>query len=127
MIAGQLGDIVFEVLLSPEELEREQSWAYAEHEIAGGKNKLEATGEMLAHVKIRIRLHGLMGRWYCDPAEEADRFTQMARDQVYGDLFLGNRYLGQYAIGRISERQNRLAKDGTVMSIELALDLIEYN
>jgi hypothetical protein len=127
MIAGQFGDIVFEVLLSPEDMEREMTWAYAEHEIAGGKNKLEATGENLFTARMRIRLHAVMGRWSCDPAADADTFKKMAKQQLWGDLFIGNRYLGRYAIGRIGERHNRLAKDGSLMGIDLDLDLIEYN
>lgn len=127
MIAGQFGDIIFEVLFSPEELERECSWAYAEHEVAGGKNRLEATGEALNAVRLRLRLHAVMGRFQCNPAADMDQFHQMAKARNWGDLFIGNRYLGRYAIGRISERHNRLAKDGSVTGIEATLELVEYN
>ena len=127
MIAGQFGEIFFEVLRSPEDLERESSWAYAEHEIAGGKNRLEATGEALQTVRMRIRLHAVMGRFRCDPAADMDQFHNMARAQEWGDLFIGNRYLGRYAIGRITERHNRLAGDGSLAGIETTLELVEYN
>jgi phage protein U len=127
---GQIGDVIFEYLRGPEELTREMSWSYAEHEIAGSKSVIEYTGEKLHKVKLKIKLSAVSGFWSIDPQAELITLEDMARGDASGPeshpLIIGTRMIGYYVIEKIKEGYKRFNQAGSLISCEVELDLKEY-
>mgnify|MGYP006273910531 CR=1 FL=1 len=122
--------MVFEHMRGPESITREMTWSYTEHDIAGGKGKLEYTGEKLHQVKLKIRLSAVDGFVSVDPETEVATLEEMAsggsdKPEAH-PLIIGTRPMGEYAIEKIKETYKSFNQAGKLMSCEVELTLKEY-
>ncbi len=127
MKIGALGDIAFEFTKyhsnSFDELKRERSWKYAEHEIVKGKGKLQALGRQLA----TISFSGKFIDTFCVPLAEINRIVEEAEKQEPLVFVVGEETFGDFVIEMIAETWRETDGIGTPRVIEFDVALKEYN
>lgn len=127
MKIGVLGDIAFQVsehsINSFEELRRERSWKYAEHEIVKGKSKLQALGRQLDQVTFS----GKFISTFCVPTAEMKRLEDEAEKDEPLPFVVGEEIFGEFVIERVAETWRETDGLGRPLVIEFEVQLKEYN
>ena len=136
MKIGALGDIVFEITSDPadmggtspfansiDELKRERSWKYAEHDIVKGRGKLQALGGQLASVSFS----GKFVDCFCVPLTEINRIVEEAEKGEPLVFVVGDEVFGEFVIEKISETWSETDGNGNPRVIAFDVSLKEYN
>lgn len=95
----------------------------AEHEVVGGKARLERTGCNLAEVALRMKFTVEMG---LDPAKELSRLESLMDEGSVHPLLLENRNLGRFTLAEIREVITRTDGKGRILATEVEVKLKEY-
>ncbi|MBI4691692.1 MAG: phage tail protein [Nitrospirae bacterium] len=127
MKIGAIGDFVFELsgeyANSIDELKRQRSWKYAEHEIVKGKSKLQSLGRQLDTVSFS----GRFVDYFCIPIDEIHRLQDEAEKDEPLSLAIGDESFGEFVIESISETWRETDGSGNPRVIEFEVNLKEYN
>lgn len=128
MQLGTFGDIVFETsadrVRTWQELQRQGSARFAEHEVLHRKPRLEFLGPGLEAMTIKIRLDAQLG---LDPLTEIDalRFLRDAGEEKV--LIIGGQIFGRFVLADLTEEHRRHGRDGVLLLAEVVLQLKEYD
>lgn len=119
---GQLGDIVFENMLSPNSQELTGSAVYAEHALVNGKPRLQRTGDTLDDLKIGMKLHVN----FCKPEDVIKQLVAYRSSGAVCRYITGSgRLVGTFVV--VSIKQNDLAcgPNGGIIETDLEVSLLE--
>ena len=125
---GALSDIEFNLSASPDTLSGTDGVNYASHAIIGGKPRLQYTGAKLQTAKMAINWHYMTTP---DLQERFEKLLQAMRDRKVLELTVGkstegSAYAGQYVITNISHSVIKHNPDGSIMALNLTVDLQEW-
>jgi len=127
-IWGSLGEIEFDLSASPDTFSGTDGVNYASHPLIGGKPRLQYTGSKLQTAKLAIN-------WHCvttpDLQERFEALLKAMRDRevlelVIGKSTEGSAYAGEYVITNISHTVTKHNPDGSLMALNLTVDLQEW-
>lgn len=118
-----LGDIPFEVVGSPESIESERVYDFAEHRVIESKPVLQWMGDGLERLKFDLRLHAS----FTNPAAQLALLRHTAAAHLALPLVFGNGgFRGYFVIESIGVRSQQLSAKGTPIAIGIALALREW-
>ncbi len=118
-----LGEILFEVVGSPESLDSSRGYNFAEHRVIESKPRLQWVGNDLERLKIELRLHSS----FTNPATQLAQLKIVAGAHRALPLVFGNGgFRGFFVIESIALRSQLLSADGSPIAISAALALKEW-
>ncbi len=118
-----LGEILFEVVGSPESLDSSRAYNFAEHRVIESKPRLQWVGNDLERLKIELRLHSS----FTNPAAQLSQLKIVAGAHRALPLVFGNGgFRGFFVIESIALRSQQLSADGSPIAISAALALKEW-
>lgn len=121
---SQLGNIVFENLLSPTSDIRKSAAVYAEHALIEGKPRLQFTGLALNELNLSIRLHAI----FCNPVEQLQLFKDAMNNAEALKLISGtNVEQGYFVVTEIEEEREDADKNGNIFCINANITLKEFD
>lgn len=116
------GEIVFELLDSPDSLESAQRWRYAEHRVIEDVAQLQWVGDDLETIKITMLFHAS----YTDPAAQNSALLAAAADHGARALVFGNGdHLGYFVVTSLRTIYRHTAADGSPIAIAVQAKLKE--
>jgi len=116
------GEIVFELLGSPESLESAWRWRYAEHRVIEDVARLQWVGDDLETITIAMLFHAS----YTDPALQSAALLAAGADHGARPLIFGNGdYRGYFVVTSLRTIYRHMAADGTPIAIAVQADLKE--
>ena len=116
------GEIVFELLGSPDSLESVRRWHYAEHRVIEDVPRLQWVGDDLETINITILFHSS----YTDPAAESAALLAAASDHGARALIFGNGdHRGYFVVSSMRTIYRHMAADGTPIAIAVQAELKE--
>lgn len=128
MVVGSLGKVIFACsqfyIKTLNNLSKDKSYRWIEHNIIGSKQKLQFDGENLESLKFNIHLNAA---WNVNPTVAAEELENYASKGKELKFILGGKVIGKYVIESISEQYKSFNAIGIVTKIELSLQLREYN
>jgi phage protein U len=120
----QLGNIIFTGLLSPHSFSVEGDEAtYAEHNLIGGKPRLQLTGSTLQQITQEIKFHAE----FCNPTDQIAKL-RAAREagSILPFLWGDGRYINDYVIISHPYTIDEAFDDGTIKQATVTLTIREY-
>lgn len=120
----QLGNIIFTGLISPHLFNIDGDEAvYAEHELIGGKPRLQKTGDTLQEISFEIRFNAN----FCNPTEQIAAL-KAAKDNgtILPFLWGDGRYVNDYVVLKFPYAIDEAFADGTIVQATGALTIKEY-
>ncbi len=122
---AQLGDdIKFELLSSFNSLTQTNSYNYAKQERINNKPTLQFLGENLQEINIKLYLNIS----FCEPDEEIQKIKDAAKNATPLNFIKGNgEYIGIFVIEEISKSTEQTSEDGSLLSAQIELRLLEYS
>lgn len=121
---SQLGNIIFETLLSPTSDIRKSAATYAEHALIEGKPRLQFTGLALNELNLSIRLHAI----FCNPVEQLQLFKDAMNNAEALKYISGSKVeQGYYVVTEIEEEIEDADKDGNIFCINANITLKEFD
>jgi phage protein U len=125
---GALGDITFSILTAPDSLEVQDGVTYAKQSLLGLKPHLQWTGYELQEIKLPLRWHHLV---HPDIEGQLKLLLQAMNERRVLPLVIGSQdgtglYAGSFVIPRISRQITRLLPDGSIASVDLSVELLEW-
>ena len=127
MSIGSFGNIIFtasaEQMRTFDELQRQNSARYVEHEVIGKKPLLEFKGPGLEELSFKIQLMSYYG---VDPDAELRALQEMRDRGEAAQLIFGETKIGKFAIQSVSATEGPRDKSGAASWIEINLTLKEY-
>lgn len=120
----QLGSIIFSGLFGPKSFSSEGDEAvFAEHELIGGKSRLQPTGDTLQEITMEV----VMRVEFCNPDEQLKAIKKAKDNKTILPLLWGNgKYINDYVIISYPYSINQALPDGTPLEISLSITLKEY-
>lgn len=120
---AQLGHIRFELTFYFGGIESVHRYDFSQHARMQGKPRLQAMGDALDVVTLEIRLHS---RW-CSPGEVEAKLREIAgRKEAQALIFGDGTYKGKFVVGEITVTAQHAAPDGTMLWLDLQLQLTEW-
>ncbi|MGH8013349.1 MAG: phage tail protein, partial [Candidatus Binataceae bacterium] len=117
------GEIVFEVLNSPESMESYRSWDYAEHRVIENRPHLQWVSDPLQRLTLELMFHSS----FTSPSLQMAALLAAASDHSARPLILGNgELLGHFVITALSALSRQMSATGEVISIMARLTLKEW-
>jgi len=126
---ASLGDFEFDILAAPKKFTGTEGVTYAQHAIIGGKPHVQYTGTKLRTVVLTLGWHTAFMKDIeasYEKLREAMNTQQIMR-LVIGDIKTGCYYDGDWVIESIPYTVERFNPDGSLMKLELTLNLLEWN
>lgn len=118
-----LGDIFFSGLKGFSEFSETVEASFAEHNLIGGKPRIEKTGDNLNTAEFILHLH----KSFCDPQAEFDQLKGHKEAATVLPLVDGAGTIkGDYLIRRVEQTFLQQGTDGSVMESEVRVELVEY-
>lgn len=118
-----LGEILFDMLTSPETFRVSRGFRYAEHKIVEAPPRLQWTGNELQRIALDLALHIA----FTNPATEMAALRAAAEDHQARALVFGNGvHRGYFVIESLEETFRQLADDGSYIAIEARVELHEW-
>lgn len=120
----QLGSIIFSGLFGPKSIASDGDEAvYAEHQLIGGKPRLQPTGDTLQELTLEVSMRAE----FCNPDEQLKAIKQAKDSKTILPLLWGNgRYINDYVIISYPYTIDQALPDGTALQISLTLTIKEY-
>jgi len=127
MIVGTFGHIVFAVsdyrLYLLKGLKRKSGAKIEEHEVSGGKPRVEFIAPKLTEVELEIMLlagHGV------NPAAEAERLKEISEAGQVHRLMIGGRNLGRFLLLELEDDWEKGLGDGRPTVVKVKAKFKEY-
>ncbi|MDO8433508.1 MAG: phage tail protein [Candidatus Binatus sp.] len=118
-----LGDILFEVIGSPETFESMREYDFAEHRVLEGRPRLQWLGNGLERLKLEIMLHSS----FTDPSAQLSLLRSTAAAHRALPLVFGNGgFRGFFVIHSMAFRTHQSSALGTPIAINVTLSLKEW-
>ena len=118
---GKLGEVIFQLLKTPETLNRSSRAKYARISIFGEKEKLHFTGLEPETVELSIKFH----HSFCNPADEVTKLKEYLEKGESYVLIIGDYIKGKFVIEELREESGRTDKRGNPLQILVNLILKE--
>lgn len=130
-VIGCLGQLPFfcaqilnkNMVLTFNDLTRENAVRWARHDVLGKKPILEYVGEDLSKVSLSIRFDTSLG---IPPLVGLAHLKKMLENKKYKTLIIGGEYLGKYVIESISETRKFHTGAGVCQVATATVNLIEF-
>lgn len=120
---AELGPIRFEVIGSPEGIESQRRYLYAEQPVIDAQPRLQWTGDDLERLSFELLLHAS----FTNPELQATALRVAAETHQAMPLVLGNGvFRGFFVIETIATRAAQLDAGGTAIALRLRLGLKEW-
>ncbi len=117
------GEIVFEVLSSPDGFGSSRSWHYAEHRVVQARPKLQWIADDLEILDLDFHFHAS----FTDPSMQLDALIAAADDHVARPLVFGNGvHRGYFILMSIRTSYRQMSDDGNLIAISLRAVLKEW-
>ena len=117
-----LGEIIFEVLTSPEAFRSTTDYHYAEHKVVEARPRLQWLATELQKISLELGFHVA----FTNPATQLNRLGAAAEDHQARALIFGNGvHRGYFVIEKIEETHQQLADDGSFVAISAKVELNE--
>ncbi len=118
-----LGEIPFRVIGSPESIESERGYDYAEHRVVGARPRLQWLAGGLERIELELMLH----RSFTDPAQQLTRLATAAETHRALALVFGSgEFRGYFVIESIAARSTQHGAGGEPLAVTLRLRLREW-
>ncbi|MGH7932269.1 MAG: phage tail protein [Candidatus Binataceae bacterium] len=118
-----LGEIIFEVVSSPETMERFRSWEYAEHRVIEDRPRLQWVSDPLERITLDLMFHVS----FTDPAREFNALLAAAQDHNARPLIFGNgEYQGYFIITSLRTLSKQMSATGDPIAIMVQAGLKEW-
>ena len=118
---GKFGEVVFQLLKTPEVLNRSSRAKFARISLFAEKEKLHFTGLEPEIVELSIRFH----HSFCNPAEEVEKLREYLQEGKSYLLIVGDYVKGKFVIEELREQSGRTDKRGNPLQILVDLSLRE--
>lgn len=118
---GSLGDIVFQLLKTPETFQIEEKAKFATISIFGQKDKLHFTG----FEAKKISLSFLLNSTFCSPTEELGKLQRLKDEIKAENLIIGDENYGKFVIEQIRTEILRTAPNGQIIAARVEISLKE--
>lgn len=127
-IMGALGSLpfvcAFGKVLTYNDVSRDLSVRWAQHDVIGQKPVLEFVGDDLARVSLTIRFDSNLG---VPPLIGLNHLQRMLENKEVKTLVLGGEYLGRFVIESVSEDRRFHSGAGICIIAEATVNLIEWH
>jgi len=118
-----LGEIVFEVLGSPNAFTSTRTWDYAEHQVVEGRPKLQWLADGLATIDLDFHFHSS----FTDPSAQAAALIAAGSDHSARPLVFGNGiHRGYFIVTSIRTTAQQMSADGDLIGITMRAVLKEW-
>ena len=118
---GKFGNVTFQLLKTPEILNRSSRAKFARISLFGEKEKLHFTGLEPETVELSIKFHSS----FCNPAEEVETLRKYLQSGESHVLIVGDYVKGKFVIEELREESGRTDKRGNPLQILVNLTLKE--
>src|SRR5579871_4083352 len=99
-VFAALGEILFQVVGSPEGMRSSRGWSYAEHKVVEDLPRLQWVGDELEEITLELKFHAQ----FANPAESRDLIYAAADTHLALPLvFMTGRYAGDFVIVKAEE------------------------
>lgn len=116
------GEIVFELLDSPDSFESDRRWHYAEHRVIEDVAHLQWVGDDLETITITMLFHAS----YTDPAVQTAALVAAGADRGARALIFSNGdHRGYFVVTSLRTIYRHMAADGTPIAIVVQAELKE--
>lgn len=125
---GSLGDIEFDLMGGPTRLDCQEGMTYVRHGVIGAKPRVQFTAPELQEIRLELSWHRLATPDLEDRLRallEAMRERRIL-DLIIGDDTAGAIYGGRYVIQRIPHTVERHNPDGSMLTVQLTVELLEW-
>ncbi len=119
---GQLGDITFELWLTPEELTTSEKEVYAQVDIYGTKPSIQHTKTELKRIPLKLKLFRTKD---FEPKEFTERIRELKNSKEPQPLFVGDEYMGDFIVEEIKTIYRRTDMKGNPIEVILEIYLLE--
>jgi len=120
---AQLGNIIFEVLTSPETFKLSGDYSYAEHKVVEAPPLLQWLANDLQKISLELGFHVA----FTNPATQMNLLRAAAEAHQAMALTFGNGvFRGYFVIESLEETHQQLAADGSFIAISARLELHEW-
>lgn len=121
---AQLGEYVFDALVSPESLSVTTSIKYADRPLIGQKDGIQRTGSAARPISFRIKLLSL----FCVPEDELAALVDAAEGSDVLPFIFGNgRKIGDFVITEITEEYAQFDSVGNIIEVTLSISIKEHH
>lgn len=126
---GSFGNIVFQTsdqkILTPRGMQQTSGSNWALHDIFGGKQRAEYTGQALRTVSFEIMLSAELG---VRPRKTLEELERIAEGREAYPLVIGGRPIGEnpWRLVSLSETWDTVLNRGELISAKASLNLEEY-
>lgn len=126
---GSFGSIVFQTsdrkIVTPRGMQQTAGSSWALHDIFGGKQKAEYTGQVLRTISFEIILSAELG---VRPRKTLEQLERMAEGREAFPLVVGGRPVGEnpWRLVSLSETWDTVLNRGELISAKASLNLEEY-
>lgn len=119
---GQLGDLEFELAVSPRSFSYQEKTSFAEIPRIDAKPLQQWVGDELRKIKMSFRF----GRPWCDPDEQLRRLQDVLADHQPQSLILGSgTFRGYYLLESIDATLQKTDAAGVTTFLEVNVELTE--
>ena len=118
---GKFGEVVFQLLKTPETLNRSSRAKFARISLFAEKEKLHFTGLEPETVELSIRFHYS----FCNPVEEVEELKEYLQEGESHLLIVGDYIKGKFVIEELREQSGRTGRNGNPLQILVDLTLKE--
>ncbi|HJU29766.1 MAG TPA: phage tail protein [Candidatus Binataceae bacterium] len=118
-----LGEIVFELMASPNAFQSSKRWNYAEHQVVEAAPRLQWVGDSLETITVEMMFHAS----FTDPAVQMAALTAAASDHGARPLIFGNGdHRGYFVISAINTSLTQMSDAGDTIAIKARVTLTEW-
>ena len=117
------GEIVFEVLSSPDEFESSRSWDYAEHRVVENRPALQWIADDLEILELGFHFHIA----FTDPSSQLNALISAANDHSARPLVFGNGlHRGYFILVSLRTSSRQMSANGSLLAITVRAVLKEW-
>ncbi len=119
-----LNNIYFKAIESPLSEKYKRTRTYAQLKPALGKATLHDKGENLTELSLTMYFHAS----FCNPGNQITKLNEaMAKGEPLPYFWKNGEFKGNFVITSISVNAEKRLSDGTLLSAEIDVELLEYN
>jgi len=119
---GSLGDLTFELFLTPEEVRVREKENYVPVEIYGQKPSLQHIKTELKRIPLKIKVFRTKET---DPKEFLQNIKALMERKEPQPLVIGDEYLGDFVIEELTTIYKRTDQYGNPLALILEINLLE--
>ena len=118
---GSFGDIVFQLLKTPETFQIEEKGRFATVSVFGQKDKLHFIG----FETKKINFSFLLNSAFCNPSEEIKKLQKLKDEIKAENLIIGDENYGEFVIEQIKTEILRTTPKGQIIAARVEVSLKE--